>query len=101
MKRLLFFERDDRSDMADAAKGIADVAFVAEGVLLIEKYALSVTAVLIDDGESVEWCATDPLSLYSGSAHTPIGAVTMWDCHRQSREGKDDDRNKSLQLVKQ
>jgi hypothetical protein len=100
MKKLPFFERNDRSDVTDAAKGIADVAFIAEGVLLIEKYALSVSAVLIDGDESVEWVALDPLCLYRGSAYTPIGAVIMWDCHRQSREGKDDDRNKPLRLVK-
>ena len=98
--KLPTFERDDRSDVTDAAKGIADIAFVAEGVLLIEKYALSVSAVLIDGGESVEWVSVDPLSRYSGKAYTPMGAVTMWDCHRQDHEGKDDG-HKPLRLVKQ
>ncbi len=96
--KLPIFERDDDSDVTDAVAGIADLATLAEGVLLVEKYGLSVVAELIDD--SVEWVATDPLSRFQGRAYSPVGAVLLWDYNRQDVEGKDEERPR-LRLVKE
>lgn len=81
------FERHDRSDVTSAVAAIADIATIAEGVLLIEKYGLSLEAKRIDDGRSVEWVCTDPTGTYVATAYSPMGAVFYWDT---LREGDDD-----------
>ena len=98
-KKLPVFERDDRSDVTSVVEGLFTVAQIAEDVLIIERYGLSLTAVLIDDGESVEWVATDPLQRYRGSGFSPLAAVSFWDWKRQEVEGKDDDKPR-LRVVK-
>lgn len=97
--KLPTFERDDRNDVTNAMEGLFGVAQLVEDVLLIEKYALSVTARVIDDGESVEWVATDPEGRYVGHGYSPMAAVVFWDYNRQAVEGDDGDKPR-LRLVK-